>query len=330
MAMALRAPQRCFLGDVSRCIVDHWQKQKQQQQQQQLEQESGSVFSDEPRMSQRPLPLPLHQQSLTLRLLGTVVNLMKTTSQSTTTTLGNRDFNAVVTTPIDYVHIVLDDGTGLVSIQAPQTMVAQIRVQVGTTLECIVRLHCKGTTCTGASISGCCTNSESRQTNVDETGYSLIADQLVVVQDAHMETLRWLELCYRKKLQSSRAKSTNQAAALETAESFTFPTDMDAPLMSMEWGFPTRSSITADDVFRIIVSDCHAYVPAPATVTPKSTGPAKQRQQGRMVQQPPMGVSIEDLADCLNLSRERVQELIQELQNNCQIYCNEHGLFVPL
>jgi hypothetical protein len=326
MAMALRAPQRCFLGDVSRCIVDHWQHQQQQQQQ---EQEGGSVLCDEPRTSQNHLPLSLHQQSLTLRMLGTVVNLITTTSQSTTATLGNRDFvNAIVTTPIDYVLIVLDDGTGLVSIHAPQTMVAQIRVQVGTTLECIARLHCKGTTCSSASTPGGCTISESRRTNVDDAGYSLIADQLVVVQDAHMESLRWLELCYRKKLQSWRAQSTTHTAAFETSS--TVSSDADAPLMSMEWGFPTRSSITADDVFRIIVSDCHAYVPAPATVTPKSAGPTKQRPHERMVQQPPMGVSIEDLAECLSLSRERVQELIQELQSNCQIYCNEHGLFVPL
>jgi hypothetical protein len=320
------APQRCFLGDVSRCIVGHWQKQQQQQQQ---EQESGSMFSDEPRTSHHPVPLPLHQQSLTLRLLGTVVNL--TTSHSTTTSLSNRDFaNAVVTTPIDHVLIVLDDGTGLVRIQAPQTMVAQIRVQVGTTLECVVRLHGAGATCSSASTLGGCTKSNSRRNNVNDAGYSLIADQLVVVQDAHMETLRWLELCYRKKLQNSRAKSTTQTVPFETAESSTAPSAITVPPMSMEWGFPTRSSVTSDDVFRIIVSDCHAYLPAPATVTPKSAGPAKQHLQDRVVKQPPMGVSIEDLADCLNLSRERVQELIQELQNNCQIYCNEHGLFVPL
>jgi hypothetical protein len=64
----------------------------------------------------------------------------------------------------------LDDGSALASIVTPTRMLEQIQVSVGMTVESIVKL-------------------------IDN---ELEADQLVIIQDVHTETLRWLELSFRK------------------------------------------------------------------------------------------------------------------------------------
>lgn len=190
------APLRCFLGDVSHCIAQH---QKQQDMATPKPWNRNNVVSNK-RAKGDGL-------ALKLRLLGTVVDL-RAADEATSQT------------------IFLDDGTGIAIIQATHAMIAQIHVQAGLTLDCIVRVARSG-----------------------EPSFALIADQLVVVQDAHAETLRWLELSYRNK------RNKEQVAH------------------STHWGFPTRQ-ISPDDIYRIIVSECQVDGSAPQR--PKAKGLSKE------------------------------------------------------
>lgn len=131
-----------------------------------------------------------------LRLLGMVVDLKAEDS-----IIANDTANEMM------MAIKLDDGTALASILAPSSMTSKIHVKVGMTLECVV---------VAVQQDGSC---------------CLRADQLVVVQDKNHESLRYLELSYRK-----RSKNT-----------------------SMRWGYPTRP-ISTDDVFQIIASEGNAGV----------------------------------------------------------------------
>lgn len=100
---------------------------------------------------------------LALRLLGIVVDLR------TDPTYHNTD---------SAIDIVLDDGSGLmVPIQASLEMTERIHVQISMTLECVAKVILLDDDC---------------------KSYILQAKQLVVLQDTHAETLRWLELSYRK------------------------------------------------------------------------------------------------------------------------------------
>jgi hypothetical protein len=76
--------------------------------------------------------------------------------------------------------VVLDDGTGLAAVVTPASMLEAIRCGVGASLDCLVRVE--RTYCSSKS-----------------DAFQLHAEALIVVPDAHTETLRWLELAYRKQ-----------------------------------------------------------------------------------------------------------------------------------
>jgi hypothetical protein len=232
---AVAAPIRCFLGDVPNCIA---------QLHQQLQEDNvptkpwaRNSTSNKRYKSEGPAPM--------LRLMGTVVALTAIDEDNHT--------------------LVLDDGTGLASIYTAAAMSAQIHVQAGMSLDCIVRVDCR--------------NAHT---------FSLVADQLVVVQDAHAETLRWLELSY--------SSSNKQAISSITTN----------------LGFPCRP-ISSNDIYRIIVSECQVDLGSSKTPPPEVTG-----------------LSMKDLAECLDLSLTRVEAMIRELQTAGLIYQNEHGLFRTL
>ena len=148
----MAAPLRCFLGDISNWIENHHQKQHIDL----APAEKSWNRSTLPSQIERHL-VPAVSTPELFRLMGIVVELKKVNSSNV------------------YNHsIVLDDGTGLASIQVTYAMVAHIHVQTGMCLDCITRLESNG------------------------CGL-LIAEQLVVVQDKHAEALRWLELTYQKR-----------------------------------------------------------------------------------------------------------------------------------
>lgn len=173
------APIRCFLGDIPNCIA---QLHHQQQDAVLRKPWDRNVASNNKRYKSNGPPPRF------FRLMGTVVGV----------------------TPIDEDKhtLVLDDGTGLASIDTTAAMIAQIHVQTGMTLDCIARV-----------VDSC-----------DKHTFSLVANQLVVVQDANAETLRWSELSYKS--------SNKQAISSNTTH----------------WGFPCRQ-ISSDDIYRIIVNE---------------------------------------------------------------------------
>ena len=128
-----------------------------------------------------------------LRLMGVAVSLVPPPSKETNT-------------PIE---LILDDGTDVVSITVPISMQKKIQSTqaqiVGMTLECVV--------------------------SFTSSGRYLIADQIAIIDDLHMETLRWFELSFREKIKK----------------------DANNPY-SMENGYPSRP-VGADDLFELIKTD---------------------------------------------------------------------------
>ena len=120
-----------------------------------------------------------------LRLMGVVVSLVPSSGGG------------------DDASVVLDDGTALVSLKIPASMMERIlqsvkKSLVGRTLDCVVRIT---------------------------TARDLCANQVVLIQDAHAETLRWFELSF----------------------------SVDG--YSTEFGYPNRD-VLPDDLFEMIQYEC--------------------------------------------------------------------------
>lgn len=89
--------------------------------------------------------------------------------------------------------IVLDDGTGVTAITTPGSMLDSARCcGVGVCLDVIVRVE---------------RDSYTLSTDQQQQQLKLKAETIIVVTDAHAETLRWLELAYRKQEGVSYLKS---------------------------------------------------------------------------------------------------------------------------
>jgi hypothetical protein len=336
MTMVLAAaPLRCFLGDVPQYVrggEDGYAVPQQEKDSRCQQSQTATNFSSLPQSSGGVDGLNNHDahiasdttasvaaismkyQSQKLRLLGTVVGLTRAELQSQPSTRVGESVNAPQVTPTGHtayydnapVHVHLDDGTGIVAVQATWKMVSQIRVYLGMTLECIVRVPNR--------------HHLNRQTEMDETNAckNLIAMQLVVVQDVHAETLRWLELSFRRKLLG--VDGTGRPTL-----PLTNCTDAIDSTYSMQWGYPTRC-ITADDVFGVIVSACSEN----SSPNNSSSSSDRRRKDTADNDVDESGILLSELAQCLDMREETMEQYIQELQTTGLIYRNEHGRYIPL
>jgi hypothetical protein len=198
-----------------------------------------------------------------LRLMGTVVSIVQENLHEAPT-------------------ILLDDGTGLAAIITPLNMLEAIHCCIGTSLDCIVRVDYSG-------------NNISNNDSNNVKNAKLHADSLMIVPDAHAETLRWLELSYLKKnpskfLQQQQSQSQSQLLYMQSRT-----------------GYPCQS-VQADDVYQLIQSD----------------GSDEYVYQGQK------GLQAKDLAIVLDVSIDQVHGLIQELQIEGLVYQNQEGAFLPL
>jgi hypothetical protein len=175
--------------------------------------------------------------------------------------------------------IHLDDGTGIAAIVTPLTMLEAIHCCIGTSLDCIVRVD-------------------------SSKNAKLHADSLMIVPDAHAETLRWLELSYLKKNPGNFLPQDQQSSHEQQSQSSQSPQLL---FMQSRTGYPCHS-VQADDVYQLIQSDgSDAYV-----------------YQGQK------GVLAKDLAIVLDISINQVHDLIQELQIEGLVYRNQQGGYMPL
>jgi hypothetical protein len=208
-----------------------------------------------------------------LRLMGTVVSIVQ------------ESLNGAPT-----IH--LDDGTGLAAIITSLTMLEAIHCCIGTSLDCIVRVD--------YSDSGHSINSNNSN-NVKNA--KLHADSLMIVPDAHAETLRWLELSYLKKNPGNFLQQQDQSSRQQQSQS----SQSQLLYMQSRTGYPCHS-VQADDVYQLIQSDgSDAYV-----------------YQGQK------GLLAKDLAIVLDISIDHVHDLIQELQIEGLVYQNQEGGYMPL
>jgi hypothetical protein len=202
-----------------------------------------------------------------LRLMGTVVSIVLNEPPS----------------------ILLDDGTGLASIVTPLAMLEAIHCCIGSSLDCIARVDYSYDSCDSNSNTNTDTNTD---TNTN-SNFRLHADSLIVVQDAHAETLRWLELTYLKKNPHHQQRQSQSQPKTLYLQSRT--------------GYPC-GSVQPDDVYQLIQSDGN----------------------DDCVYQGQKGVSAKDLALLLDISVEHVQDMIQELQIDGLVYQNQEGGYMPL
>ena len=206
-----------------------------------------------------------------LRLMGTVVSIVQESLHEAPT-------------------ILLDDGTGLAAIVTPLNMLEAIHCCIGTSLDCIVRVDYSG-------------HNNSNSNNVKNA--KLHADSLMIVPDAHAETLRWLELSYLKKnpgnfLQEQQDQDQSSRQSQQQSQS-------QLLYMQSRTGYPCQS-VQADDVYQLIQSD----------------GSDEYVYQGQK------GLLAKDLAIVLDISIDHVHDLIQELQIEGLVYQNQEGAFLPL
>lgn len=233
----------------------------------------------------------LPNQALTLRLLGTVVSIQEAAIPDSTRLQKHLPHDITNTNTVtETCSIALDDGTALLAIEATRTMIAQIRLRVGWKLDCIVRVELSTSY-----------KKDSSPGDLPFHAATLVANQLAVVRDVHAESLRWLELAYRQKLRNEGLSSDS----------------------AMPSGFPTRA-VSSEDVLRIILYECQS------SSSTGSNRESNKRNQTQKISTQRRGVSIEDLAECLELSLVSAEAMLQELQSACQIYKNEAGLYVPL
>ena len=205
------------------------------------------------------------------------------------------------------IILVIDDGTGsLTQIQTPSAMATRIQVQPGMTLECIVR---------AMRITGATTCSKQQ----NNPYYSLLAHQLVVVQDPHAETLRWLELTYRKKACEASVRNSHNSSNNQDTGS-----QLPTSVQSVEqFGYPCSGNgmISAEELYYIILSDGETE----KSNNERVSGSSKRNNNNKI-----RGVSLTDLAEGLEVSESLLEGLIEDLQLAGQIYRNEVGNYLPL
>jgi hypothetical protein len=184
--------------------------------------------------------------------------------------------------------ILLDDGTGLAAIVTPLNMIEAIHCCIGTSLDCIVRVDYST-----HSIKNSNNNSSNNDSN-NVKNVKLHADSLMIVPDAHAETLRWLELSYLKKNPGKFLQHQDQDQSSESQP------QSQLLYMQSRTGYPCQS-VQADDVYQLIQSD----------------GSDDYVYQGQK------GLLAKDLAIVLEISIEQVHGVIQELQIEGLVYQNQ-------
>jgi hypothetical protein len=215
-----------------------------------------------------------------LRLMGTVVSIVQESLDEAPT-------------------ILLDDGTGLAAIVTPLNMLEAIHCCIGTSLDCIVRVDYSGHNSNNI-------NNENIINNVKNA--KLHADSLMIVPDAHAETLRWLELSYLKKNPGNFLQQHDQdQPSRQSQQQSKSKSQSQLLYMQSRTGYPCQS-VQADDVYQLIQSD----------------GSDEYVYQGQK------GLLAKDLAIVLDTSIEHVHDLIQELQIEGLVYQNQEGAFLPL
>ena len=313
MSLPATYVHRCFLSDIEATLEQQW---------------SSAATATGAATTRSPLS-PHHRsfQPVFLRLLGTVVLLASSTSsvpagqedhrktaptytydatdhENSVNSINNNSSTNSSTNNSTNTHvIVLDDGTGVLAhIHAPSSMTTQIQVQPGMTLECIARATAVVTVADDNDNS----NDNDNKTVIlpQERAHYLVAHQLAVVQDPHAETLRWLELSYRRAV--STATPNDHRPGIESLEQRGYPCPSGDTLLSTE------------ELYNIIWSesetenDNHADRNTTTTTT-------KAR-----------GVSLLDLSDGLEIPMPRLEAMIEDLQLAGQIYRNEVGNYLPL
>lgn len=149
------------------------------------------------------------ERDVKFRLLGTVVGITEM----------DGDAEALSST-VPRSLVKLDDGTALASVIVTAKMISKLDLQTGSLVECIAAMRTQK-------------RPASSQPSSDATSplYSLLAEQVAIMDDVNAETLRWMELCHDKG---------------------SSPQGEDPP----HWqGFPAVKS-TAMDLYRIIEYQC--------------------------------------------------------------------------
>jgi hypothetical protein len=180
-----------------------------------------------------------------VRIMATVLNIepVPTQPQEHIAFPGEQDRGG------ELVLLKLDDGTAIIDLWTPYSMIQKLSVRPGITVECIARL---------------CQN---------RTVKRFYTETIILVTNPDMEHFRWMEL-------SNPPTSTSD---------------------SRQYGYNT-TKFNADEAYRIICL------------------------QSRMDN----GARMEDLALVMQISKTEMQNMIQELQMNGQVYQNDEGKYVPL
>ena len=320
MSLAASYVHRCFLSDIPATIERQWRTSANNT--------CKSPTNSSKYIHQRRLlskkdasssATATPNEPVYLRLLGTVVEVLKqehANNSNDTAVVASEDCASVAVagaaSHTNTIILVLDDGTGsLTQIQTPSAMATRIQVQPGMTLECIVR---------AMMITGATTSSKQQ----NNPYYSLLAHQLVVVQDPHAETLRWLELTYRKKACEASVHNSNNNNNINQDTGSQLPTSVQSV---EQFGYPCSGNgrISAEELYYIILSDCE---------TEKSNneraGGSSKRNNNNNNSSKIRGVSLTDLAEGLEVSESLLEGLIEDLQLAGQIYRNEDGNYLPL
>jgi hypothetical protein len=220
----------------------------------------------------------------------------------------------------EYRTIILDDGTGfLVAIEAEMSMVEKMNSPIGTLVDCVCRvvipkirghpkIDCSSPDHAEAmhlrSHNDFQDNARSNEPTSRNEAIALRAEMLAVVDDAHAETLRWMELTYRKKIHQEEMDAALKDPACSKVSSL-HPWTAD-----LLFGPPVSVEITAEDVCRLIHSEFS--------------------DESRTTNGSEEGLSLEDIALVYDLDQLTIQRLLEELQMSGQIYQNVHGAYVPL
>ena len=195
--------------------------------------------------------------------------------------------------------LILDDGTGLIPVSVPESMMrGDFQVSVGKVFDVVA---------TWVDHSGAASGGDGREygggNNRRGGGGELRAEQLVWLNKSggdashHAEALRWTEISHaRRRFAAGDGNGSGSNCCY--------------------WGYPSPpADPCADDVYNIIQAEA-------AFDDDGGNG-----CNGEETKAP---VSLEDLAKVLDMDANRAADIIEELQVSGQIYRNRSGRYLPL
>jgi hypothetical protein len=196
-------------------------------------------------------------------------------------------------------QITIEDGTGTVSVWAPQQMLDNLGLDevIGKTFDFCLKL---------------------RQTGTTKRWFMKL---LILVENSAEEQHRWILLSHQDRHHSGR--NGNPPPHNHNL----------APTYSHKFGFPTRRR-DMSEVFRLIRVNAQMQQKRQQLKAKRSWTRTQQRMRKGAASTantaPLNGISLERLASVLQTPKETLKKMIEELQWDGRIYQNAKGDYLPL